>query len=141
LWLNVWVTAHGLSEQLLASIMHSFNQTPTRCRKQDGSSLVAAGIAQLGERVFTTRQPALCIAERPHATIVRSQKRIKKSPRRSIQSISHGDPCMQFIRDVFAVSLGVFLGFVAIVNTHGMLDIVYAFSQLESLRFLADFQL
>ncbi len=37
---------------------------------------------------------------------------------------------MQFIRDVFAVSLGVFLGFVAIVNTHGMLDIVYAFSQL-----------
>ncbi len=48
---------------------------------------------------------------------------------------------MQFIRDVFAVSLGVFLGFVAIVNTHGMLDIVYAFSQLEPLRFFADFQL
>ncbi len=48
---------------------------------------------------------------------------------------------MQFIRDVFAVSLGVFLGFVAIVNTHGMLDIVYAFSQLESLRFFTDFQL
>jgi hypothetical protein len=48
---------------------------------------------------------------------------------------------MQFIRDVFAVSLGVFLGFVAIVNTHDMLDIVYAFSQLEPLRFLADFEL
>jgi hypothetical protein len=39
-----------------------------------------------------------------------------------------------FIRDVLAVGIGVFLGFVAIVNAHDLIDIVYAFDQLQRLN-------
>lgn len=41
---------------------------------------------------------------------------------------------MQFLRDVSVVSLGVFLGFVVIVNTHEIVDIVHGFVQLQDLR-------
>ena len=41
---------------------------------------------------------------------------------------------MGFIRDVLAVGIGVFLGFVAIVNAHDLIDIVYAFDQLQRLN-------
>ena len=40
---------------------------------------------------------------------------------------------MRFIRDVFAMSLGVFLGFFAILNTHELLDVIHAFIRLENL--------
>ena len=40
---------------------------------------------------------------------------------------------MRFIRDVFAMGLGVFLGFAAIVNTHELLDFIHGFVRLESL--------
>ncbi|MDB2403042.1 hypothetical protein N9W46_08175 [Litoricolaceae bacterium] len=43
---------------------------------------------------------------------------------------------MRFIRDVLAVSIGVFLGFAAIVNSYELIDIVYAFSQLQDLNLL-----
>lgn len=42
---------------------------------------------------------------------------------------------MRFIRDVLAISLGVFLGFVAIVNTHELVDIIYPFVQFQDLNF------
>jgi hypothetical protein len=41
---------------------------------------------------------------------------------------------LRFIRDVVAIGLGVFLGFVAIVNTHELVDVVYAFDQLQRLE-------
>ena len=40
---------------------------------------------------------------------------------------------MSFLRDVFAMGLGVFLGFAAILNTHELLDVIHAFVRLESL--------
>ncbi len=41
---------------------------------------------------------------------------------------------MQFLRDVSVVSLGVVLGFVVILNTHDMIDIVHGLVQLQDLR-------
>ena len=40
---------------------------------------------------------------------------------------------MRFLRDVFAIGLGVFLGLGAILNTHELLDVIHGFVQLESL--------
>jgi len=42
---------------------------------------------------------------------------------------------LRFIRDVLAVGVGVFLGFTAIANTHDLIDVVSAFSQLQQLEF------
>ena len=47
---------------------------------------------------------------------------------------------MQFLRDVSVVSLGVFLGFVVIVNTHEIVDIVHGFVQLQDLRLTSLFK-
>ncbi len=41
---------------------------------------------------------------------------------------------MQFLRDVSVVSLGVFLGFVVILNTHEIIDIVHGFVRLQDFR-------
>ena len=41
---------------------------------------------------------------------------------------------MRFLRDVLVVSLGVFLGFVVVVHTHELIDIVHAFVQLQDFR-------
>ena len=42
---------------------------------------------------------------------------------------------MRFLRDVSAISLGTFLGFVAIVHTHELIEMVYAFVRLQELAF------
>ncbi|MEL0321835.1 MAG: hypothetical protein VXA68_07510, partial [Gammaproteobacteria bacterium] len=47
---------------------------------------------------------------------------------------SGGMIILRFLRDVVAIGIGVFLGFVAIVNTHELVDVVYAFSQLQRLE-------
>lgn len=47
---------------------------------------------------------------------------------------------MQFLRDVSVVSLGVFLGFVVILNTHEIIDIVHGFVQLQDLRLTSFFK-
>ena len=41
---------------------------------------------------------------------------------------------MQFLRDVSVVSLGVFLGFLVILNTHEIIDVVHGLVQLQDLR-------
>jgi len=41
---------------------------------------------------------------------------------------------MQFLRDVSVVSLGVVLGFIVILNTHDIIDVVHGFIQLQDLR-------
>ena len=43
---------------------------------------------------------------------------------------------MRFVRDVFAVGIGVYLGFTAIVNSYDLIEIVYAFNQLQQLDLL-----
>lgn len=44
---------------------------------------------------------------------------------------------VRFIRDVLVIGIGVFLGFVAIVNSHDLIDVVYAFDQLQRLDLFA----
>mgnify|MGYP001256186896 FL=1 len=41
---------------------------------------------------------------------------------------------MQFLRDVSVVSLGVVLGFIVILNTHDIIDVVHGLIQLQDLR-------
>jgi len=43
---------------------------------------------------------------------------------------------LRFVRDVLAVGIGVYLGFAPIVNSHDLIDIVYAFNQLQQLDLL-----
>ena len=50
-----------------------------------------------------------------------------------MSTLSVQELIMRFLRDVTAISLGTFLGFVAIVHTHELFEIVYAFVKLQEL--------
>ncbi len=55
-----------------------------------------------------------------------------------INNVLTGYYRMRFIRDILAISLGVFLGFLAIIHTHNLVDVVFAFVQLKDMAFLTN---